>query len=108
MGSHVEEMPIRGGANQIYVLGARNIFNSDFLTSIDIDECDADEDDCNPNALCTNTLGSFTCTGKINFTHAQISFFLLNGIFCKLQRHTPSSSAITCMLYGQFNMHVLG
>ena len=56
-----------------------SILGLEMYTSIifsDIDECAADDDDCNPNAVCTNTPGSFTCTGKINF-YPCTKFFLL-------------------------------
>ena len=29
---------------------------------VDIDECNSDHDNCDDNATCNNTLGSFTCT----------------------------------------------
>ena len=73
-------MPTRGYRNiylipqfWLIIFGASNgtsILDLQIDTSIifsDVDECEADVDDCNTNAVCTNTFGSFTCTGKINF-----------------------------------------
>ena len=31
------------------------------MYNLDIDECTEDLDDCDPNAMCTNTNGSYTC-----------------------------------------------
>lgn len=38
------------------------ILNSSVVALLDIDECtDKDRNDCDPNALCTNTEGSYVC-----------------------------------------------
>ena len=37
-----------------------NILSINFFT--DIDECTEGTDDCDDNATCENTIGSFTCT----------------------------------------------
>jgi hypothetical protein len=34
----------------------------------DIDECATDTDNCDANAFCTNTNGSFTCTCNAGYT----------------------------------------
>ena len=40
----------------------------DFLNTLDQDECqDASLNDCNENANCTNTEGSYDCTCKEDF-----------------------------------------
>jgi len=48
-------------------------------TCEDADECADGSNDCDPNASCTNEIGSFTCTCKEGFTG--------NGTFC---------TAVTC------------
>ena len=39
-----------------------------FLSFIDIDECVANTDNCDANAACSNTIGSFTCTCNNGFS----------------------------------------
>ena len=34
----------------------------------DIDECTEDTDMCDPNAECTNTIGSYNCTCTVGYT----------------------------------------
>ena len=34
----------------------------------DIPECEREIDDCDPNATCTNTFGSYVCTCNTGFT----------------------------------------
>jgi alpha-tubulin suppressor-like RCC1 family protein len=41
---------------------------------VDLDECATEQDNCNANATCSNTIGSFTCTCKDGYTG--------NGIAC--------------------------
>lgn len=35
----------------------------------DYDECDKEETDCSPNALCNNTYGSYECSCKEGFSN---------------------------------------
>lgn len=44
-------------SNVVYITHTVNC--SDALT--DVDECERDEDDCQPSQECINTEGSFTC-----------------------------------------------
>ena len=41
------------------------------LALIDIDECADDSNNCDANAVCTNTPGSFTCRCKKGYEGAQ-------------------------------------
>ena len=34
------------------------------MTSLDLNECSSNSDDCDVNAICHNTVGSYTCTCK--------------------------------------------
>ena len=45
-----------------------------WLTTIDIDECIRSTDNCDTNAVCTNTHGSFTCTCQSGYAG--------NGVTC--------------------------
>ena len=42
-------------------------------TTTDIDECDSNIHNCDVNAVCTNTFGSFTCTCKAGFNGDGVS-----------------------------------
>ena len=39
-----------------------------YLMCLDVDECSEESDDCDSNADCTNTDGSFTCVCKTGWT----------------------------------------
>lgn len=47
-----------------------SVLHGDILSTIstDIDECDLDIDNCDENARCTNTIGSFVCECLPGFT----------------------------------------
>ena len=49
-----------------------------FDTCVDIDECLL-TNDCSPNALCTNTMSSYECSCKQNFTGDGVSCFCMTG-----------------------------
>ena len=38
------------------------------FASLDIDECSADTNPCDKNAICANNIGSYSCTCKQGFT----------------------------------------
>ena len=38
------------------------------LSSSDVDECVTNNHDCDDNAMCINTVGSFHCTCKMGYT----------------------------------------
>ena len=43
----------------------------DFI--LDIDECTEDKDDCDANAHCNNTVGSFECTCNDGYSGAGVT-----------------------------------
>ena len=40
----------------------RSSGNTAYVPFLDIDECGSRTDDCDANAVCNNTIGSYTCT----------------------------------------------
>ena len=46
----------------VTMVGMYNCHQTDSATSTDIDECEKGTDNCDDNAECTNTEGSFECT----------------------------------------------
>ena len=44
------------------------LFELHYLSFIDIDECVANTHNCDANAACSNTIGSFTCTCNDGFS----------------------------------------
>jgi hypothetical protein len=58
----------------LYTVGPRNCLNikshalNYLILNLDIDECTIGADNCNFNAYCNNTLGSYTCECKKDFT----------------------------------------
>ena len=40
----------------------RQRFHAEIPLFLDINECERDEDECNVNANCSNTVGSYDCT----------------------------------------------
>jgi hypothetical protein len=56
-------------------------FASDGKTCINVDECATHTDNCDVNATCTDTIGSFGC--MCNFP------YLGDGVTCTLSPPTP-------------------
>ena len=73
-----------------------------FCIHVDIDECSENLHNCDMNADCTDTDGSFTCTCRDGFEG--------DGTFCTSKKAIlPSqtneivkSQTLACMLYGLF------
>ena len=57
------------------------------LLCIDIDECELGFDDCNENATCTDTVGSFSCTCNPGYSG--------NGLNCT-SKHAPTVFLYMC------------
>ena len=43
------------------------------ISLLDIDECATNQDNCDGNATCTNTIGSFTCACYTGYTGSGVS-----------------------------------
>ena len=73
------------GINNFKGVAIHNNFPAFHVT--DVNECAASADNCDLNAICTNTVGSFTCTCR--------SSFFGNGISCesKLLSYGPCQVA---------------
>ena len=66
--------------------------NYRFHSLIDIDECaNATTNDCDSNAMCTNTVGSFTCTCNQGYTG--------NGTTCEGKNIVECAKSHTKELY---------
>lgn len=50
------------------VIGREKLMLPTFLMYTDINECDRDLDNCDINAECSNTAGSFQCTCSMGYT----------------------------------------
>ena len=58
----MKEMEVLVPVHKMIILTSLDaVYNDDV---IDIDECASDNDNCDTDALCTNTPGSFTCKCK--------------------------------------------
>ena len=52
----------------LLLLSATELMDSLFWMFIDFDECASDDHDCDVNAACQNTPGSYTCSCKAGYT----------------------------------------
>ena len=53
---------------------------------LDIDECETDTDNCDINADCTNTIGSYTCKCRLGYSG--------NGVSCNGKKLLLAASYI--------------
>ena len=63
-------------------------YNVLFSHQTDVDECTEDYDDCDTNAECTNTPGSFECTCNIGYTG--------DGVTCE---GAYNNTVLTCNIH---------
>ena len=43
------------------------------INSVDVNECDLGQDNCDADATCANTIGSFTCTCNEGYTGSGVN-----------------------------------
>ena len=43
-------------------------YSTPYIYFVDVDECTDDTDDCDDNAVCTNTVGSYACHCKPGYS----------------------------------------
>ncbi len=55
-----------------FIINDKNVIKS-LSFSPDVNECTANTDNCHDNAVCDNTIGSFTCTCNEGFTGDGVS-----------------------------------
>ncbi len=61
-------------------------YSTPYIYFVDADECTDDTDDCDDNAVCTNTVGSYTCDCNVGYSGdglnctGKVSYFLVQEI----------------------------
>ncbi len=78
-----------------FAIKNQNVFVN---ASADVDECTEGTDNCNANAACTNTVGSFTCACNEGFSG--------DGVDCEGETVVVRYEMHCCQIHGQSRLDI--
>ncbi|XP_067938387.1 EGF-containing fibulin-like extracellular matrix protein 2 isoform X2 [Watersipora subatra] len=81
-------------SNSIFACQCRTHFTGDGITCNDVDECAEGTDDCDRNAYCINTVGSFDCSCLIGYRGTGVDCWNIDE--CAEARSEKNASDIYC------------